>query len=161
MSGISNTACEVTLTEDDIPGAKLSKPYNMHTISALRWWLLCRGIEAPTSWKNQQILDRFVIQLKTDISALKYFFTSLYLRVLLSEQELEKIVDVDGSYTHRTYECLKEAGEQVLMPSNPPSPLSGWKQVTDANFKDIARSIPQVNTTIYALHFILFKYVHV
>ena len=75
MSGISNAACEVTLTEDDIPGAKLSKPYNKHTISALRWWLLCRGIEVPTSWKKQQILDRFVIQQKLMISALKYFFT--------------------------------------------------------------------------------------
>ena len=32
-------------------------------------------------------------------------------------------MDVDGSYTHRKYECLKEAGEQVLMPSNPPPPL--------------------------------------
>ncbi|KAL5505774.1 hypothetical protein EMCRGX_G007270 [Ephydatia muelleri] len=124
MSGISNAACEVTLTEDDIPGAKLSKPYNKHTISALRWWLLCRGIEAPTPWKKQQILDR----------------------VLLSEQEQEKIVDVDGSYTHRKYECLKEAGEQVLMPSNPPPPLTGWKHVTDAKFKDIARSIPQVTS---------------
>ena len=70
-------------------------------------------------------------------------------------------MDVDGSYTHRKYECLKEAGEQVLMPSNPPPPLTGWKQVTGANFKDIARSIPQVTSgkyyTIYALHFILFK----
>ena len=33
-----------------------------------------------------------------------------------------KIVDVDGSYTHRKYVCLKEAGAQVLMPSNPPPP---------------------------------------
>ncbi|KAL5510617.1 hypothetical protein EMCRGX_G006185 [Ephydatia muelleri] len=46
--------------------------------------------QAPTSWKKQQILDR----------------------VLLSEQEQEIIVDVDVSYTHRKYECLKEAEEQ-------------------------------------------------
>ena len=58
-------------------------------------------------------------------------------------------MDVDGSYTHRKYECLKEAGEQVLMPSNPPPPLTGWKKVTDANFKDIARSIPQVTSGKY------------
>ena len=43
------------------------------------------------------------------------------------------------------------AEEQVLMPSNPPPPLTGWKLVTDANFKDIARSIPQV--TYYNLCF--------
>ena len=82
------------------------------------------------------------------ISALKYFFTSLYLRVLLSEQEQETIVDVDGSILTGN-ECLKEAGEQVLMPSNPPPPLTGWKQVTDANFKDIAHSIPQVTSGKY------------
>ena len=58
-------------------------------------------------------------------------------------------MDVDGSYTHRKYVCLKEAGAQVLMPSNPPPPLTGWKQVTDANFKDIAPSIPQVTSGKY------------
>ena len=45
-----------------------------------------------------------------------------------------KIVDVDGSFTHAQEDlCLKEAGEQVLMPSYPPPPLTGW-QVTDTNF---------------------------
>ena len=58
-------------------------------------------------------------------------------------------MDVDGSYTYRKCVCLKEAGEQVLMPSNSPPPLTGWKQVTDANFKDIAPSIPQVTSGKY------------
>ncbi len=53
-----SAASEVTLTEEDIPGAKLSKPYDKHTVSALRWWLLCRGIKVPGSWKKQQVLDR-------------------------------------------------------------------------------------------------------
>ncbi len=30
---------EVTLTEEDIPGAKLSKPYDKHTVRALQFWL--------------------------------------------------------------------------------------------------------------------------
>ena len=25
---------------------------------ALQWWLLCRGIKTPSSWKKQQILER-------------------------------------------------------------------------------------------------------
>ena len=41
------------------------------------------------------------------------------------------------------------AEEQVLMPSNPPPLLTGWKLVTDANFIDIARSIPQVTSGKY------------
>ena len=44
---------------------------------------------------------------------------------------------------------LKEAGAQVLMPSNPLPPLTGLKQVTDAKFKDIAPSIPQVTSGKY------------
>ena len=57
---MSSVACEVTLTENDIPGAKLSKPYNKHTILHYGGG---RGVEAPISWKKQQILDRFVMQL--------------------------------------------------------------------------------------------------
>ena len=49
---------EVTLTPDDIPGAVLSEPYERHTVSALRWWLLCRGIKPPTSSRKQELVDR-------------------------------------------------------------------------------------------------------
>ena len=102
MSGV---ACEVTLI--DIPGAKLSKPYNKHTctISALRWWLLCKGDEAPTFWKKQQILVRFLMQHLMISLFFIYFFILLFFRVLLTEQEQAKIVDVDGSNTHRKYVC--------------------------------------------------------
>jgi len=55
---MSSAASEVFLTEEDIPGAKLSKPYDKHTVRALQWWLLCRGIKTPSSWKKQQIVDR-------------------------------------------------------------------------------------------------------
>jgi len=34
----------VELNEDDIPGASLSEPFESHTIPALKWWLLCQGI---------------------------------------------------------------------------------------------------------------------
>ena len=48
----------VTLTPSDIPGAVLCDPFEQHTVVALRWWLLCRGIKAPTSWKKQQVVSR-------------------------------------------------------------------------------------------------------
>ena len=57
-SSATTSGSEVTLTDEDIPGAKLSKPYIKHTMSALRWWLLCRAIKAPNSWKKQQLVDR-------------------------------------------------------------------------------------------------------
>ena len=45
-------------------------------------------------------------------------------------------MDVDGSYTHRKYECLKEAEEQVLIHQIHPLLL-------------LARSIPQVTSGKY------------
>ena len=42
----------VILTSSDIPGAKLDEPFCKHTVVSLRWWLLCRRITAPTSWKK-------------------------------------------------------------------------------------------------------------
>lgn len=54
----STSANEVSLTEEDIPGAMLDKPYEKQTIPALQWWLKCRGISTPSSWKKKKILDR-------------------------------------------------------------------------------------------------------
>lgn len=49
----------VSLTAADIPGADLCEPYEKHTVAALRWWLLCRGIKAPKAWKKSQYIERF------------------------------------------------------------------------------------------------------
>ena len=46
------------LTESDIPGAILSGPLESATAPALRWWLLCRGIQAPTSWKKPVLIEK-------------------------------------------------------------------------------------------------------
>ena len=54
----------VKLTEVDIPGASLSEPLEMHTIPELKWWLLCRGVQPPTSWKKAQIISRLVFIFK-------------------------------------------------------------------------------------------------
>ena len=55
VASMNNAACYVILTEDGIPGAKLSKPHNKHTVSALHRWLLCRS-RSPTPWKKQPLL---------------------------------------------------------------------------------------------------------
>ena len=51
-------AVDVVLIPADIPRADLSEPLESHTMPALRWWLLCRGITAPASWKKKQLIDR-------------------------------------------------------------------------------------------------------
>lgn len=63
----SSLCVTVTLTEDDIPGAALTEPFENHTVSQLRWWLLCRGIVVPTSWKKPQIIQRFVLTVSSQI----------------------------------------------------------------------------------------------
>ena len=55
---MNSNIADITLTPEDIPGASLSQPYEVHTVSALRWWLLCRGIKAPSSWKKQVLIDK-------------------------------------------------------------------------------------------------------
>jgi len=54
-SGIGGTAATITLEPSDIPGAVLEEPFEAHAMPALTWWLLCRGIKAPVSWKKQPI----------------------------------------------------------------------------------------------------------
>ena len=56
----NNEEASVQLTECDIPGASLSEPMASHTVPQLRWWLLCRDIRVPTSWKKQKLLSRLV-----------------------------------------------------------------------------------------------------
>ena len=48
----------VKLTASDIDGAQLDEPFDKHTVSSLRWWLLCRGIKASTSWKKSELVAR-------------------------------------------------------------------------------------------------------
>ena len=54
----STSLPQVTLSPEDIPGAALPEPFEQHTVSALRWWLLCRGIKVPTSWRKKMVIDR-------------------------------------------------------------------------------------------------------
>ena len=51
---MATSGAQLTLT-DDIPGAILKEPLESHTVSELRWWLLCRAVVVPNSWKGQII----------------------------------------------------------------------------------------------------------
>ena len=48
----------VELTEDKIPGAKLTGAMDGYTMPELKWWLLCRGVKAPNSWNKKQLISR-------------------------------------------------------------------------------------------------------
>ena len=48
----------VELTDADIPGAHLEEPLDSHNVTALRWWLSCRGIKAPSSWRKQELIAK-------------------------------------------------------------------------------------------------------
>ena len=54
---------EITLTAADIPGAELPEPFEKHTVSDLKWWLLCRGVKVPASMKKKDLIARFVFVL--------------------------------------------------------------------------------------------------
>ena len=46
------------LTKKDIPGAILNEPLENATVPELKWWLLCRGIQAPSSWRKMKLIER-------------------------------------------------------------------------------------------------------
>ena len=51
----SSEKADITLTEDDIPAASRQPPFEKHTVSELRWWLLCRGVTVSTFLKEANI----------------------------------------------------------------------------------------------------------
>ena len=55
------SSTSVELTQDDIHGASLNEPFHSHTMAELHWWLLCRGIVVPTSWRKHQVVQRYDI----------------------------------------------------------------------------------------------------
>jgi len=60
-SAATSNAEIVLLTEDDIPGAKLHRPFDSHKIATLRWWLLCQGIKTLASWRKSQVVAQYGI----------------------------------------------------------------------------------------------------
>ena len=58
----SASVSSVELTENDIPGAMLEEPLESVTMPALRWWLLCRGIQVPTSLRKAKLLEKSAVR---------------------------------------------------------------------------------------------------
>ncbi len=56
--GLEESLDGIALTAADIPGAELSEPWDKHPVAALKWWLLCRGIKAPSSVRKKDLIDR-------------------------------------------------------------------------------------------------------
>ena len=49
------------LTENNIPGAVLHAPLESATVHALRWWLLCHGIQPPSSWRKAKLTEKYCV----------------------------------------------------------------------------------------------------
>ena len=109
----SSIAAAVQLTENDIPGAKLQEPLETHAIPALQWWLLCRGVKAPSSWRKPQLIDRSVKyfdlhRLSTGITLnTKNIMHILMYRIRKAVADNMDVVDIDGSYLYKNTKDLK------------------------------------------------------
>ena len=134
----------VVLNPANIFGADLSVPYEVYAIPALKWWLLCRGIKAPSSWKKAQLINRFVWTkvFRQDTELHFHTFSTIYKAV----KDKANIVDVDGSCLYRKHKQLADSGLTVSpMPLLSP-PLSGWKSVSQDNVELIAKKVPHVTS---------------
>ena len=61
VTSVELPGAQVVLTEQDIPGAAFDvHRLETYTVSVLRQWLLCRGINPPTSTKKAQLISKFV-----------------------------------------------------------------------------------------------------
>ena len=67
-------------------------------------------------------------------------------RMKEAEREATSVVDVDGSYLHRKYKALADAGQEFARPPHPSCPISGWRSVTEDTYHSIAPSITPVTS---------------
>ena len=49
----------VTLMTADIPGALLNEPLEAHAVSALKWWLLCRGVKSMATYDRYEAVRAY------------------------------------------------------------------------------------------------------
>ena len=91
MASTSSTD-NVLFVEADIPGAALREPMEQHTNAQLTWWLLYRGIRAPTSWKKQQLVAKSVY-----LHTYRLRYNRYDNRIQEAKVQQLPLVDVDGS----------------------------------------------------------------
>ena len=49
---------DIVLAPADIPGAELQVRFEQHTVPALKWWLVCRGVAMPSSSKKAALIAK-------------------------------------------------------------------------------------------------------
>lgn len=65
-------------------------------------------------------------------------------RIRDAKKEGEKVVDVDGSYLAQKHHHLQMAGVNVAPLGLPPLPPTGWKAVTETNFREAVEEMPRM-----------------
>ena len=89
---MTGAVADIVLTEADIPGASLREPLEVHNVAALKWWLLCRGVQVSSSCKKPDLIERYAV-LHT---CLMYYL--IYYCILLKFVVLDIISAVINSY---------------------------------------------------------------
>ena len=132
---MAEASSALELTESDIPGAILHEPLENATVHSLRWWLLCHGIQAPSSWRKAKLIERWEAKLACIVS--RILKCPYYIQRVRSAKEAgAKVVDVDGSYLHR-----KQASSSCTddPERTPPAPLIGWECVSATNTQNVPK----------------------
>ena len=101
----------VELEESDVPGSFLSDLLGAHNVAALRMWLTCHGLQAPSSLRKAELTARCINCM---------IHTPSY-RICQAKQEGARVVDIDGSFLSIKHARLSSAGMICApLPHEPP-----------------------------------------
>ena len=70
----------------------------------------------------------------------------VHTRIHQAISEATPVIDVDGSYLHRKYQRLTEAGVHVARLDLPSPSLTGWEQVTEGNVTSLSLDVPRTTS---------------
>ena len=129
------------LTEEDIPGAELDES---HAVHALRRWLLCHGIVAPTSWKRLNLLKGrcYVRLLVIQSVAVKY---NMNVGPGKQKKRVQRWLILMVHIYKKQQKHLSEGMVIGRSTALPKPPLVGWESVNTANHKEMASKLPMVS----------------
>ena len=108
----------VTLKSKVLRGATLEEPLDSETVPQLRWWLLCHGIQAPSSEKKAAVINLYGHSIVTLV------FNAF--RVRNAKAEGFMVVDVDGTYLERKRQSLLFSNVHCASLPLPNFPVHGW-----------------------------------
>ena len=136
MAESATTETLVQLTEDDIPGAKLSDPFGethkscFTLVAALPW-----DSSASIINESQADLKVFKVALCDTLLKIKYIYTC---RIEQAKAEGAGVCDVDGTYLFRKQQQMIEAGVATTPLDIPDSPISEWELLKLENHKELS-----------------------